>query len=117
MGSHSQLPVKKTVMSSIETLSPGVAQSGVADQYADGVCPKLAPIHWRAGEQDDQLQELPDQPAEGEEVLHHSRCYLRHWSRLCDADRGDGSDPCLLSHLLRLLGQDVEVCAQAPLGT
>ena len=24
-------------MSSIETLSPGVAQSGVADQYADGV--------------------------------------------------------------------------------
>merc|ERR1712088_846555 len=32
MGSHSQLPEKKTVMSSIETLSPGVA-----DQYADGV--------------------------------------------------------------------------------
>merc|ERR1712226_1174903 len=37
MGSHSLLPEKKTVMSSIETLSPGVAQSGVADQYADGV--------------------------------------------------------------------------------
>merc|ERR1711963_1297608 len=37
MGSHSQLSKKKTAMSSIETLSPGVAQSGVADQYADGV--------------------------------------------------------------------------------
>merc|ERR1711872_250693 len=35
--SHSQLSKKKTAMSSIETLSPGVAQSGVADQYADGV--------------------------------------------------------------------------------
>merc|ERR1711971_300520 len=32
MGSHSKLPEKKTAMSSIETLSPGVAQSGVADQ-------------------------------------------------------------------------------------
>merc|ERR1711955_79103 len=36
---------KKLRMSSIQTVSPGVAQSGVADQYADGTAAKVWHLH------------------------------------------------------------------------
>merc|ERR1719336_626249 len=51
---------------------------------------ELAALHRGAEWQDHQLQELPGQHAQGEERRHHHGRRLRHWGRLCHADRGDG---------------------------
>merc|ERR1711942_448412 len=86
MGSHSQLPVKKTVMSSIETLSPGVAQSGVADQYADGV----AAQNWLLyiGEQENRTTNYKNFLIN---LLKEKKCYT-----ILDAACGTGVDSVML---------------------
>merc|ERR1712184_121244 len=86
MGSHSQLPEKKTVMSSIETLSPGVAQSGVADQYADGV----AAQNWLLyiGEQENRTTNYKNFLIN---LLKEKKCYT-----ILDAACGTGVDSVML---------------------
>merc|ERR1712020_466793 len=86
MGSHSQLPEKKTVMSSIETLSPGVAQSGVADQYADGV----AAQNWLLyiGEQENRTSNYKNFLIN---TLKEKKCYT-----ILDAAAGTGVDSVML---------------------
>merc|ERR1712241_492691 len=82
MGSHSQLSKKKTAMSSIETLSPGVAQSGVADQYADGV----AAQNWLLyiGEQENRTSNYKNFLIN---TLKEKKCYT-----ILDAAAGTGVD-------------------------
>merc|ERR1712172_270457 len=86
MGSHSQLPAKKTAMSSIETLSPGVAQSGVADQYADGV----AAQNWLLyiGEQENRTTNYKNFLCN---LLKEKKCYT-----ILDAACGTGVDSVML---------------------
>merc|ERR1712200_4276 len=86
MGSHSQLPEKKTAMSSIETLSPGVAQSGVADQYADGV----AAQNWLLyiGEQENRTSNYKNFLIN---TLKEKKCYT-----ILDAAAGTGVDSVML---------------------
>merc|ERR1711971_1245197 len=103
MGSHSQLPEKKTAMSSLRP-------SPLAWLNQEWPTSTLMESQPRTGSSTSESRrtgrpttELPVQPAEGEEVLHHPGRGLRHRSRLRDADRGDGSDPCLIPHLLTSL--------------
>merc|ERR1711910_66179 len=86
MGSHSQLSKKKTAMSSIETLSPGVAQSGVADQYADGV----AAQNWLLyiGEQENRTSNYKNFLIN---TLKERKCYT-----ILDAAAGTGVDSVML---------------------
>merc|ERR1712038_268258 len=86
MGSHSQLLKKKTAMSSIETLSPGVAQSGVADQYADGV----AAQNWLLyiGEQENRTSNYKNFLIN---TLKEKKCYT-----ILDAAAGTGVDSVML---------------------
>merc|ERR1712004_717013 len=86
MGSHSQLSKKKTAMSSIETLSPGVAQSGVADQYADGV----AAQNWLLyiGEQENRTSNYKNFLIN---TLKEKKCYT-----ILDAAAGTGVDSVML---------------------
>merc|ERR1712218_635949 len=86
MGSHSQLSKKKTAMSSIETLSPGVAQSGVADQYADGV----AAQNWLLyiGEQENRTTNYKNFLIK---LLKEKKCYT-----ILDAACGTGVDSVML---------------------
>merc|ERR1711922_68250 len=86
MGSHSQLSKKKTAMSSIETLSPGVAQSGVADQYADGI----AAQNWLLyiGEQENRTSNYKNFLIN---TLKEKKCYT-----ILDAAAGTGVDSVML---------------------
>merc|ERR1712061_887707 len=86
MGSHSLLPEKKTAMSSIETLSPGVAQSGVADQYADGI----AAQNWLLyiGEQENRTSNYKNFLIN---TLKEKKCYT-----ILDAAAGTGVDSVML---------------------
>merc|ERR1711997_323950 len=92
MGSHSQLAKKKTAMSSIETLSPGVAQSGVADQYADGI----AAQNWLLyiGEQENRTSNYKNFLIN---TLKEKKCYT-----ILDAAAGTGVDPEMLMYALKL---------------
>merc|ERR1712038_1765089 len=92
MGSHSLLPEKKTAMSSIETLSPGVAQSGVADQYADGV----AAQNWLLyiGEQENRTSNYKNFLIN---TLKEKKCYT-----ILDAAAGTGVDSEMLKYALKL---------------
>merc|ERR1712226_1226487 len=86
MGSHSLPTEKKTAMSSIETLSPGVAQSGVADQYADGV----AAQNWLLyiGEQENRTTNYKNFLIK---LLKEKKCYT-----ILDAACGTGVDSVML---------------------
>ena len=74
------------VMSSIETLSPGVAQSGVADQYADGV----AAQNWLLyiGEQENRTTNYKNFLIK---LLKEKKCYT-----ILDAACGTGVDSVML---------------------
>merc|ERR1711971_447177 len=74
------------VMSSIETLSPGVAQSGVADQYADGV----AAQNWLLyiGEQENRTTNYKNFLCN---LLKEKKCYT-----ILDAACGTGVDSVML---------------------
>ena len=74
------------VMSSIETLSPGVAQSGVADQYADGV----AAQNWLLyiGEQENRTTNYKNFLIN---LLKEKKCYT-----ILDAACGTGVDSVML---------------------
>ena len=73
-------------MSSIETLSPGVAQSGVADQYADGV----AAQNWLLyiGEQENRTTNYKNFLIN---LLKEKKCYT-----ILDAACGTGVDSVML---------------------
>merc|ERR1712055_924773 len=75
-----------TAMSSIETLSPGVAQSGVADQYADGV----AAQNWLLyiGEQENRTSNYKNFLIN---TLKEKKCYT-----ILDAAAGTGVDSVML---------------------
>ena len=73
-------------MSSIETLSPGVAQSGVLDQYADGV----AATNWLLyiGEQKDRTTNYKNFLIN---LLKENKCFT-----ILDAAAGTGVDSVML---------------------
>ena len=73
-------------MSSIETLSPGVAQSGVLDQYADGV----AATNWLLyiGEQKDRTTNYKNFLIK---LLKDNKCFT-----ILDAAAGTGVDSVML---------------------
>merc|ERR1712241_890922 len=84
MGSLGQTGI--LVMSSIETLSPGVAQSGVLDQYADGV----AATNWLLyiGEQKDRTTNYKNFLIK---LLKDNKCFT-----ILDAAAGTGVDSVML---------------------
>merc|ERR1712080_211835 len=71
-------------------------------------CQELECLHRGDEGEDHKVQDLPGQPAEGEEGDDYPGRVLWERGGLRDADRGDGEHPCLQPHLLRLLRQDAE---------